>query len=109
MAGMWNERRCASKLLLADKISLIFILSVAIGQRFISFFFPGTSEKRGVTKARIIFLLCSNFFFLDWKCDERKKTFCTFTPGPVHFLYTVLLKVVIYILGPTCLRYVVPV
>lgn len=31
---------------------------------------------------------------------RENRLFALFTPGPVHCLYTVLLKVVIYILGP---------
>lgn len=63
LAGMWTERLCASKLLLADKISLIFYLFF-----FFLLFFAGYIRELSVAKARFIF---SSVLWHLFQNDER--------------------------------------
>lgn len=68
---MWTEWRCASRLLLADKISLIFLRSVAIGRRCIWFLFCQVHGWTQCNKSKTIcFPSVLWQFVLEWQCSQ---------------------------------------
>lgn len=72
MAGMWTERLCASKLLLADKTSLVVHLR-RVFFVFFWFFFGQVHQSVAsisVAKARFIFF-CPVAFVSGWRHQER--------------------------------------